>query len=64
MNDDWKELMPDIGEGDVKLGEALADVALFLAEVLLKVLILALTVGFIAYAIWREWAIISFLMGQ
>ena len=64
MNEDWEDLMPDSGENGISIQEAIGDVAVFFAKVVGYLLAIALIIGLFAYSIWKELAIIGFLIGN
>jgi len=63
MDDEWDELAPDSGDNGISVWEALCDVVAFFVEMFAALLLLALVMGLVAYSIWREYAIYSFLAG-
>lgn len=65
MNDNWDddEIMPDDGDFGITIGEAARDVAVFFLKVLGALLAAAAVIALVAYDIWREIAIFSFLTG-
>ncbi len=63
MDDDWDDLRPDSGDFGISLKDALVDVAVFAARIFAVVLIAALVIGSVVYAVWREALVIRFLMG-
>jgi len=63
MYDEWDEMAPDSGDNDISVWEAICDAVAVLAEALAALLLVALIMGLIAYSIWREYAIYSFLAG-
>ena len=64
MNDDWEDLMPDSGDYGISPLEAAHDVVVFLAKIVGVLLATALVIAVFAYSIWREFAVLNFLLNN
>lgn len=64
MNDEWKDLMPDSGDHGISPLEAAHDVVVFLAKIVGVLLATALVIAVFAYSIWREFAVLNFLLNN
>ena len=61
--DNRLEFVPDDDHG-ITIGEAVKDVAVFLAQVLVVLITVALVFSAAAYALWREFTIMSWFVNQ
>ena len=61
MNDEWDDLMPDSGDNEITVGEAMYDTVMFIGKVAVVALAALVIIGSIVYSLWRELAIFSFL---
>ena len=62
--DGWEDIMPEADEYGITIKDAAKDVAVFLANIVLALLIAALVVAFVSYAFWREVTIMTWFVNQ